>query len=155
MNLRRSFKLVAGVLLAVVAGCLADPMQLEVEPIPSATAAVVRPAMGDTFQLRVGEVASIENGVLIVGFRGVRSDSRCPSDVNCVWAGDAEMYIGTTPAGGPWNWSVLHTGVEPMSLRANDLVITVVALDPVPTSGATIPQESYQVSLRVTRAAED
>lgn len=154
MRFRFSFKLAFGILLATSAGCATDPLQLLHEPIPSPTAAVVRPGLGSVFQLRVGEVASIQNGILLVAFRGIRDDSRCPSDTTCVWQGDAVISIGTAPAGGPWKWAVVHTGVEPMSVEVDDFRITVAGLDPIPTSGTTIPQTSYQLSLRVDPVSE-
>lgn len=151
MPLRRPLGLLAGALLTALVGCAADPLQLENEPSPSPASAVVRPPLGEVFQLRPGEVASIEDGELLIAFHSVRQDSRCPSDATCVWQGDAELYIGTAPDGGPWSWTILHTGVEPMSRNVAGLLVTVAGLDPVPLSGSTIPQSSYRASLRVTR----
>lgn len=136
---------------AAAAGCTSDPVQLESEPTPSTAEAAVHPEIGETFQLSPGEVASVENGDLLIAFRSVGQDSRCPSDVTCVWAGDAEIHLGTAREGGPWSWSVLHTTIEPMSLQVEGFVLEVVGLDPVPVSTAPIPQSAYRVSLRVTR----
>lgn len=151
MRLRLLFNLVACLLLMIGSACATDPLQLENEPTPSTAAATVRPDIGEVFQLAPGELASVGDGELLVAFHSVRQDSRCPSDATCVWQGDAESYIGTARGGSPWSWTILHTGLEPMSRNVGGLVVAVVGLDPAPTSGVAIPPGSYRISLRVTR----
>src|SRR5688572_19140814 len=118
--------------LLTLAGCASDPLQLENEPSPSEAAAQVRSAVGDVFRLKVGEVASVSDAALLVAFHGVESDSRCPSNVTCVWAGDAGLTIGTTAPGGKWTWSVLHTTLEPKARRTGSFTVEVVGLEPTP-----------------------
>jgi hypothetical protein len=86
---------------------------------------------------------------LIVGFRGVAQDSRCPVDVTCVWAGDAELRVPVTIEKMAWTSLVLHTTMEPRSAKFRDYTITVVGLKPEPRAGQSIPRDGYTVTLRV------
>ena len=43
------------------------------------------------------------------------NDSRCAPDVECIWAGDAEVAFEWVPAHGAKQSFSLHTGVEPRS----------------------------------------
>jgi hypothetical protein len=53
----------------------------------------VRVRLGQEFNLRVGQQAEVEGGRFRVRFASVVNDSRCPPDVTCVWAGNAEVLI--------------------------------------------------------------
>lgn len=151
VSFRQSVCIAAALAVMTVGGCARDPLQLDNEPKPSAVEAAVYPAIGEIFQLRPGEVASLVEGSLLVAFHSVRQDSRCPVDVTCVWEGDAELYIGVAGEGQPWSWSVLHTAVEPLSREVDGLLLLVEGLDPAPRSATSIPSSAYMVSLRVTR----
>lgn len=131
-------------------GCASDPLQLEGDPSPRAAAAQVSAAMGEVFQLRPGQVATVQGTDLLVAFRGVESDSRCPADVTCVWAGDAEVSVGVAREGGAWSWHSLHTGVDPRELVLGDHLLRLHQLRPHPRTDLEIEPRDYVVELAVT-----
>ncbi|HEX8115889.1 MAG TPA: hypothetical protein VF521_01330 [Pyrinomonadaceae bacterium] len=45
------------------------------------------------FELRAGQSTTFDRGRLRIRFVRVASDSRCPLDVQCVWAGNAEVIL--------------------------------------------------------------
>lgn len=100
--------------------------------------------------LKVGEERLV-NGA-IVGFAEVKSDSRCPEDVQCVWAGNAEVGFVVGPAVGEGrSYSiVLNTGIEPRSGSALGLNLTLLKLSPEPVS--TTPTGAYQAEIRIIAA---
>ena len=119
--------LLATLLLALCAcGSMAPPASRAQDPAApatkgtvdapaGATAASTGPARDDraaqTLSLRPGEQVALDGGRL--RYLRLVNDSRCAPDVQCIWAGDAEIAMAWTPAGGaPRNFS-LHTGVEP------------------------------------------
>lgn len=104
-----------------------------------------------TLALRIGQEVGAPDSVMGVSFLGVRSDSRCPTDVVCVWQGDAEVEIGVRFGMGPTVPYVLHTGVAPRSVDVGTYRITLVDLRPAPVSTTTIPPESYVAELKVER----
>ena len=70
--------------------------------------AQVRIAPEGPFTMHPGErIAIAEAGIL--QYDGLISDSRCPPDVQCVWAGDAEIAFTFTPTGRAPDAFSLHT----------------------------------------------
>ena len=105
--------------------------------------------VGQTFQLKPGQTARVGSEGLLVGFRGIASDSRCAVDVQCVWAGDAEARIPVTVGSAEWTSLALHTTLEPHSATFRNYKITLVELKPAPRSTSRIDSNSYVATLRV------
>ena len=49
--------------------------------------------VGREFKLKVGRVVTLDGGRLRLRFARVSEDSRCPVDVDCVWAGNAAVLV--------------------------------------------------------------
>ena len=62
-------------------------------------------------------------------FMRVVSDSRCPPNVNCVWAGDATLELRVSK-GKQIQKLTLHTGLEPRSATIMGLKLTLQNLEP-------------------------
>jgi hypothetical protein len=62
-------------------------------------------------------------------FVGVLNDSRCPVNVDCVWAGDAEVKLRVFK-GKQQKILILHTGLEPRSATVMGLKLTLQRLEP-------------------------
>ena len=58
----------------------------------------------------------------------VLADSRCQPDVQCIWAGDAEVAFQWTPAGGTARPFSLHTGKEPRQQDVGGRRLSLVSL---------------------------
>ena len=50
-------------------------------------------ALAQDFQLRPGESAEVRGAKIRLTFARVAEDSRCPTDVDCVWEGNARIQI--------------------------------------------------------------
>lgn len=111
--------------------------------------AISRVAVGSAFALRVGEVAEVAETGVRVRFDGVRQDSRCPSGVQCVWSGDAEVALRITTAAGSTD-VLLHTNIDPRTANVAGHVLRLEELRPYPAQTSTIPASEYVVSLMVT-----
>jgi len=73
-------------------------------------------ALGQTFALSPGQTVALpDRGTL--RYVGVKSDSRCPPDRQCVWAGDAEVTFEWSAAGAAAQAFGLHTGFKEKSSR--------------------------------------
>jgi len=138
---------IAIALMVPVAACSSSPADPGLDPDPGAATVVAE--VGSTFELRPGQTARVGSSGLVVGFRGVASDSRCPVDVTCVWAGDAALRIPMAMRGGDWTPFDLHTTLEPRSATYSGFTVTVVGLAPDPRSGQQISGDRYTVTLRV------
>lgn len=101
------------------------------------------------FTLAPGEAARIEDTNIGVRFTGVRDDSRCPVDVNCIQAGTAVVRITVVDASTQRDYELRTDGRS--SVRHDDLTIALVSLAPQPRSSRVIESRDYRATLRVTR----
>jgi len=127
--------------LPAVAGCRMASTGLDAE---------LRGVPNDTvITLRLGQEVRAPDIVMTIAFLAVRHDSRCPTDVVCVWQGNAEVEIGVAFGEGPTVPYVLNTGLEPRSANPGTYQLTLVELRPAPVSTTRIPPTSYVASLRL------
>jgi hypothetical protein len=107
----------------------------------------------DSVRIRVGETIIVEG--LRVRFAAVESDSRCPIDVTCVWAGDAVAKLiadqNCDNCDSPSVELTLHTTLEPKSASAYGFRVELLQLTPYPNSKTTIKSDGYSAWLRVVR----
>lgn len=94
----------------------------------TATGSEVAVADGTDFHMQVGQTVTLADDSRLRYLRVV-NDSRCPPDVQCVWAGDAIVAFEWSPAGGTAQGFELHTGLEPRShaIGARQLVLKSLA----------------------------
>jgi hypothetical protein len=84
-------------------------------------------ADGKDFTMQPGmHVALADHGEL--RYLRVLGDSRCQPDVQCIWAGDAEVAFRWTPANGTAQDFTLHTGKAPKERTLGDRRLTLVSL---------------------------
>jgi hypothetical protein len=138
--------LVRSMVALAVAGAAPPACDLSTPPVAVQLAEGVADT---TFALAVGQEARL--GILRLAFTGVTEDSRCPSDVVCVWAGNAAVEIGVSFGMGPTIRYVLNTTVDPKSVDVGGYRITLVALQPYPVSTGPIPPASYLATFRLQR----
>jgi len=129
--------------VVVVAACLAAVVSLGGCTGSSTTPGQI--PLGQSFELRAGTSAALQDG-LTVAFETVRSDSRCPMDATCVWAGDAIVAVQLSQSGGNQAARELHVnpGV-PSGSEASYLTysIKLVTLTPYPRSDQAIQPNDY------------
>jgi hypothetical protein len=109
------------------------------------------PAVEEEFVLGPGQTATVSGTNLRLTFDHVSEDSRCPTDVNCIWEGDAVVVL-TVKAEADEGTREVHTqggASRSRQARAGNYVVTLVRLDPVPRSTAAIEPSDYRATLRV------
>ncbi|MCP4544192.1 MAG: hypothetical protein GY832_44335 [Chloroflexi bacterium] len=125
--------------------------------------------LNNSFQLEVGQTALIEPQGPIVEFVEVVEDSRCPTDVVCVWAGRARILIRVSSSG-----DVLGFGIQELTLEAglvdptsnsvegvfDSYLFELVTLDPYPgktDKGGNTQEEqpNYTATLVVSKSGVD
>ena len=142
----RTMRWLAVAALLTAACSATDPEPIE--PNADQNAADVQAALDQTFTLKVGQQARIAGSDITVLFRSVPSDSRCPVDVQCVWAGSARVVVA---AGGADVG--LNTGEDPRSARVDGYRLELTKLEPEPRSDAQIRPADYIATFVVTRVS--
>ncbi|WP_280419838.1 hypothetical protein [Nocardia carnea] len=108
------------------------------------------PELGSEFTLSGGDTAVLDAGRVTVLFRDVPEDSRCPADVDCVWAGDATVLTEVT-VDGTRSAHELHSNPQfPADVLTGGYRIALRSIAP-PGSTSEIPLSDYRVNLLVTR----
>jgi hypothetical protein len=101
--------------------------------------------------LAPGGEATVPGAGTVIRFEGVASDSRCPGDAICVWAGDAIVRVVVLSSGSASSTYELHT-VDLKPVQHRDVTIALEALSPYPfASKGPIPAGDYRATLRITR----
>lgn len=110
---------------------------------------LVTATIGQEFDLAVGSTAEVGDGGLTIVFTAVRDDSRCPLDVVCVWAGNAEVLLAVSVGRAAAETLTLHTNLEPHAGLHGGYTVRLIALSPYPDSRRTIDADEYVARLRV------
>jgi hypothetical protein len=123
---------------------------LLVAPLACRNPLDVRPSQ--EFTLALGERAQVQDAGFTLVFESVPSDTRCPLDVVCVSAGNAEvqlvLHFGPPQALTPDRPLILNTTEDPHALPVDGYMVELLALDPQPVAGQAPPM-AYRATLRV------
>ncbi len=114
---------------------------------PVETAVVAEP--GQAFSLPLGQTAAVKGSDIRLTFKDVRTDSRCPVDVQCVWAGEANIGVVISGNGTPDETKVLSLTPADSETRAGNLRIRFVGLAPVPRQADAGTSRAYVAQLVV------
>ena len=102
------------------------------------------------FTLDVGQSVSVDDAELSIKFLRVTEDSRCPSNVQCIWAGNGQIEIESRDDGETIR-NVLTTMEGAKEAFVGQYRIQLVSLDPSPMAGQNIPSGNYRATLKVTK----
>jgi hypothetical protein len=92
-------------------------------------------AFGEPFLLHVGEGLSVGLNDLRVTFQGVTEDSRCPSDVVCIWAGQVVVVVALEVGGNDPYSESLTVGVADKSIvTIGGYLVEAISVEPYPVS---------------------
>ena len=98
-------------------------------------------------QLAPGQSAVFDAENLAVKFVGIDTDSRCPSDVACVWAGEVVVRLSVRKDSRTKELSIKAT----QSLPVDGYSVTVLDVLPPRPSSQRIAPADYRVTLKVAR----
>lgn len=114
---------------------------------PVETAVLTEP--GQTFALPLGKTAAVKGTDIRLTFKDVRTDSRCPVDVQCVWAGEAKIGVVVARNGAPDETKILSLMPPASEAFAGGLRIRFVGLAPAPRQADAGTERAYVVQLVV------
>ena len=139
--------LTAGLLFAALAACSSNK-SADITAASPTNQTVSQQELGRSFLMKVGE--SVTVGELRLTFRSVEGDSRCPTDVVCVWAGDGEVAL-RVEQGNKAAVAALHTTLEPKKTEWEGYTIGLVSLRPERKANTGIDAADYRAEILVTR----
>lgn len=88
---------------------------------------------------------------LTIKFVSLIEDSRCPTDTNCVWAGNAKIKLQVGKGKGAAKIFELNTNLDPQTVSFAGYEIKLVNLTPQPASNIRINRNGYTAIFAVSK----
>ncbi len=119
-----------------------------------ALAAGSDPGLDEPFSLRIGESMKLPAAGLELRFLDVPRDSRCPLDVSCIVAGEAQVVIQAVTEEGSSELVFMLPPKGSDTQGFESFSITVTALEPQTEEARPIAAADFVATLVVTAKAE-
>jgi hypothetical protein len=78
--------------------------------------------------MHIGETVSVDGEGLTLTYERLVEDSRCPLDVQCIWAGNGRILVTVTKQGSAPAGLDLNTTLEPKAGRYLEYSVSLVEL---------------------------
>lgn len=131
-------------------------VSLEQESFAQSSAPMTIDANLDSeFLLQFNQSAEIKSEDITVTFLNVTSDSRCPSDVTCVWQGQAGIELDLRKGEEKSTVSLSIGGdSSPEESIFDSYLIQLVDISPYPVSTKDIQSDEYAAKINITKYVE-
>ena len=90
---------------------------------------------------------------LRIKFLELVEDSRCPTDTNCVWAGNAKIKIRVRGTRGQARTLTLNSTLQPQAVAFGGYEFKLAGLTPQPRSNIRVNPNGYRATIEVTRGS--
>ncbi len=110
----------------------------------------IEPFKIETVTLKTGQQKTAKMSGLKIKFLGVTEDSRCPTDVECIWAGNAKLQFRITGEQGTKDYAFNST-IGQRGDQVGVWAVSIDTLEPVPHSKKKIAANAYCVKLQIVR----
>jgi ABC-type glycerol-3-phosphate transport system substrate-binding protein len=134
-------------LLATLLAACGPQAEAPTDTKPAPTVSMV----GDTAILELPVGKSANNGDITVTFDGVSEDSRCPEDVQCVWAGNGAIRL-TLEGGDEMEVVIVNSTLQPREVSFFGYVIGFRDLTPYPATTEPSDPGAYVATISVVGA---
>lgn len=106
-------------------------------------------------QVSNGQEKAMNDSGITIRFLEVIEDSRCPSDVNCVWAGVARIRLRISKGGTTGGEFEVNTNQGDKPAIFDGWEIRLKKLDPYPSSRSTIKPSDYVATFSIMKSPKD
>ncbi len=104
-----------------------------------------------TARVQINSQKRLSKSRLTISFVELVEDSRCPTDTNCIWAGNAKIKIRLTKSGKPAKTVELNTNPGNTAVFGG-YKFQLKALTPQPATNIRINRNGYVATISVSRA---
>ena len=104
-----------------------------------------------TVKVRVNQQKTVTKERLKIKFVSLVEDSRCPTDTNCVWAGNAKIKIKVTDRRGRSETFEINTNTGVKGASFGGYAINLESLTPAPASNIRISRNGYTATFSVQK----
>jgi len=109
--------------------------------------------LAQEFKLHVEQRATVDGDGFSLRFVSVANDSRCPVDVTCVWAGNAEVLVEANAGGSTASLKLNTLGGDkfPKDGKHQRYTVALVALSPLPRKDRRIKTADYEATFVIRK----
>ena len=100
--------------------------------------------------VQINKEATSKSGVK-VKFLELIEDSRCPTDTNCIWAGNAKIKVEVSKPGHKAKTVTLNSGVNPQSVLFGGYQIKLTGLTPEPRTNIRSRRDGYVATFTIVK----
>jgi hypothetical protein len=104
----------------------------------------------ETVRVQINKEKKFPKAKLSVRFVELVEDSRCPTDTQCVWAGNAKIKIRVTMNGRTHDLS-LDTNGPHQAATAEGYTIKLLSLTPAPRSNIRVDRNGYVATFEAVK----
>jgi hypothetical protein len=112
-------------------------------------------ALRQQFKLKVGQEVVVKEAGIKVSLNAIVEDSRCPTGVQCIWAGNGKVSVKLSKTKGEAVSVELNTNAGPKSSAYQGYEVRLLSLDPYPKNGVKINKDDYVATLEVCKNCGD
>jgi hypothetical protein len=106
---------------------------------------------GQSVTILIHQEKAVPNAGFKIKFSEMVEDSRCPADVQCVWAGNAKVKIEVRRGRGLSKTFELNSTTAPNVVKYNGYEIKLKELTPRPRTNARINPDKYEAVFEITK----
>jgi hypothetical protein len=112
--------------------------------------AVKEVSLDQEFTIKAGQQVEITGANLRITFTSVAEDSRCPVDVECVWAGNAKLNMEVKRSKKKYINAALNTTLEPREIDYKGYKIKLLRVTPERRVNAVPNPADYEATIVVS-----
>ena len=105
--------------------------------------------LGTNFDISTNQTLSIQPQGIMIQLVNV-TDSRCPSDVTCIWAGQVSVDLALQMNENNNLLTLVSSAGNSSAKSFSNYVVHLVKVDPYPTSTKHLQLSDYVITLKVT-----
>jgi hypothetical protein len=102
-------------------------------------------------KIRVGQQKSVPQNGLTIKFLSLVEDSRCPTDTDCIWAGNAKIKVQISNRRGGSQTFEMNTNLGPKGDSFGGYAIYLESLAPAPRSNIRINRNGYTATFKISK----
>jgi hypothetical protein len=106
--------------------------------------------LNEEFTIKVGQQVEVTGANLKITLTSVDEDSRCPVDVECVWAGNAKMNLEVKRSKKKFLSASLNTTLSPREIDYKGYRIRLIRVSPERRVGVPLDPADYAATMIVS-----
>jgi len=102
--------------------------------------------------VQINQQKTIAKNKLTIKFVSLVEDSRCPTDTNCIWAGNAKITIKVSNGKSAAKAFQINTNLKPQTVSFAGYEIKLTDLNPHPATNIRINRNGYTATFVVSKS---